>query len=129
MDVDAHQNFWRYDPREYSWIDDSMAALRRDFLPADLKPELERNGFQGCVAVQARQALEETKWLLELAEHAPFILGVVGWVDLRSPHLRFALESLAGKSKPGGRPHIVASQPEERVLLQPKFLRGISNLD
>jgi L-fuconolactonase len=106
-----------------------MAALRRDFLPEDLKPELERNGFQGCVAVQARQTLEEARWLLELAERAPFILGVVGWVDLRSPRLRFELESFAQKSKLVGVRHIVQSEPDERFLLQPDFLRGIAMLE
>jgi len=55
MRIDAHQHFWVYDQREYAWIDDSMASLRRDFLPNDLKPELERNGFQGSVVVQARR--------------------------------------------------------------------------
>jgi len=129
MHIDAHQHFWIYDRREYDWIDDSMAALRRDFLPADLKPELERNGFQGCVAVQARQTLEETRWLLELAERAPFILGVVGWVDLRSPRVRFELESLTGKSKLVGVRHIVQSEPDEGFLLQPDFLRGIAMLE
>jgi L-fuconolactonase len=129
MRVDAHQHFWRYNAREYGWIDDSMAALRRDFLPADLKPELERNGFQGCVAVQARQTLEETRWLLELAEHAPFILGVVGWVNLRSPRLRFELESLAVNPKLVGVRHIAQSEPDERFLLQPDFLRGIAMLE
>ena len=129
MHIDAHQHFWRYDQREYGWIDESMAALRRDFLPADLKPELERNEFQGCVAVQARQTLEETRWLLELAERAPFILGVVGWVDLRSPRLRFELRSLAGQSKLVGVRHIVQSEPDERFLLQPDFLRGIAMLE
>ncbi len=129
MRIDAHQHFWRYDQREYDWIDDSMTTLRRDFLPADLKPELESNGIEGCVAVQARQTLDETTWLLELAEHAPFIEGVVGWVDLRSPHLRFALESLAGKSKLVGVRHIVQSEPDERFLLQPNFLRGIAMLE
>ena len=78
MQIDAHQHFWIYGPREYEWIDDSMALLRRDFLPDDLKPELELAGFQGCIAVQARQTLEETRWLLELAASAPFVLGVVG---------------------------------------------------
>ena len=129
MHIDAHQHFWIYDHREYDWIDDAMAALRRDFLPADLKPELERNGFQGCVTVQARQTLEETRWLLELAERAPFILGVVGWADLRSPRLRFELESFAGKSKLVGVRHIVQSEPDERFLLQPDFLRGIATLE
>ena len=129
MHIDAHQHFWRYERREYGWIDDSMAALRRDFLPADLKPELERSGFQGCVAVQARQTLEETRWLLELAEHAPFILGVVGWVDLRSPRLRFELESFARHSKLVGVRHIVQGEPDDRFLLQPDFLRGIATLE
>jgi L-fuconolactonase len=129
MRIDAHQHFWRYNQREYGWIDDSMAALQRDFLPADLKPELERNGFHGCVAVQTRQTLEETRWLLELAELAPFILGVVGWVDLRSPRLRFELESLAGKSKLVGVRHIVQSELDDRFLLQPDFLRGIAMLE
>ena len=129
MHIDAHQHFWIYDQREYDWIDDLMAALRRDFLPADLKPELEGSGFQGCVAVQARQTLEETRWLLELAERAPFILGVVGWVDLRSPRLRFELESFAGKSKLVGVRHIVQSEPDEQFLLQPDFLRGIALLE
>src|SRR6266849_2873921 len=129
MHVDAHQHFWRYDAREYGWIDESMAALRRDFLPADLKPELERNGFQGCVAVQVRHSLEETRWLLELAERNPFILGVVGWVDLRSPQLRLQLESFAKNSKLVGVRHIVQSEPDERFLLQPDFLRGIALLE
>ena len=129
MHIDAHQHFWRYDRGEYGWIDDSMAVLRRDFLPADLKPELDRSGFQGCIAVQARQTLEETRWLLELAERAPFILGVVGWVDLRSPRLPFELKSFAGKSKLVGVRHIVQSEPDERFLLRPDFLCGIALLE
>jgi L-fuconolactonase len=67
MHIDAHQHFWIYDPPEYDWIDDSMAALRRDFLPQDLKPELAANHFQGSIAVQTRQTMEETRWLLGLS--------------------------------------------------------------
>jgi L-fuconolactonase len=129
MHIDAHQHFWRYEPKEYGWIDDSMAVLRRDFLPADLKPELERTGFQGCVAVQARSTVEETRWLLDLAERAPFILGVVGWVDLRSPQLRPELESFKEKAKLVGVRHVVQDEPDERFLLQPDFLRGIAMLE
>jgi len=128
MYIDAHQHFWVYEPREYAWIDDSMALLRRDFLPGDLKPELDRNGFQGCVAVQARQSLQETQWLLDLAKDAPFILGVVGWVDLRSPQVRSQLAAFTANSKLVGIRHIVQSEPDD-FLLQPEFLRGISALE
>ena len=128
MRIDAHQHFWVYDQREYAWIDDSMASLRRDFLPNDLKPELERNGFQGSVVVQARQTVEETRWLLELATDASFILGVVGWVDLRSPGVRSQLEAFAGNPKLVGIRHLAQSEPNDRFLLEPEFLRGISLL-
>jgi L-fuconolactonase len=129
MRIDAHQHFWAYITSEYEWIDESMAALRRDFLPSDLKPELDRAGFQGCVAVQARQTLEETHWLLKLASESPFILGVVGWVDVRSAQLRSELRGLVKDSKLVGVRHIVQSELDDRFLLQPDFLRGVSLLE
>ncbi|MGH9504200.1 MAG: amidohydrolase family protein [Terriglobales bacterium] len=129
MRIDAHQHFWVYQSREYDWIDDSMAALRRDFLPADLKPELERAGFDGCVAVQARQTIEETRWLLELAASSAFILGVVGWVDLQSPQIRSQLQALAEDSRLVGVRHVVQGEPDDRFLLRPGFLRGISAVE
>jgi L-fuconolactonase len=129
MRIDAHQHFWRYNADEFGWIDDSMSSLRRDFGPDDLKPELERAGFQGSIAVQARQSLEETRWLLELAEDSPLILGVVGWVDLCSPDVRLQLQTFAGNPKLVGIRHVVQSEPDERFLLLPEFLRGISVLE
>ena len=129
MHIDAHQHFWIYSPDEYGWIDDSMAALRRDFLPKDLKLELESSGFHGSVVVQARQTLEETRWLLELAESSPWILGVVGWIDLCSPNVRSQLKVLAQNPKLVGIRHIVQSEPDDRFLLHPDFLRGISALE
>ena len=128
MTIDSHQHFWKYDPQEYRWIGDSMKMLRRDFLPDDLEPHLKQNGFDGCIAVQARQTLEETNWLLELAARYSFIKAVVGWVDLRSPEVRFQLESVSANPKLAGIRHIVQSEPDDRFLLQPDFLRGIAAL-
>ncbi len=129
MRIDAHQHFWRYNPDEYGWIDDSMARLRRDFLPEDLKRETEAAGFDGAIAVQTRQTLEETRWLLELAASSLHVLGVVGWVDLRSPNVRSQLAEFAGNPKFLGVRHIVQSEPDDRFLLQPEFLRGIAALE
>jgi L-fuconolactonase len=127
--IDAHQHFWRYDPAEYGWIDDSMAALRRDFLPSDLEPELRHAGFDGCIAVQARQTLEETRWLLDLADGHAFIAGVVGWVDLQSREARAQLQEFAGRRKLVGIRHIVQGEPDDRFLLRPQFGRGIALLE
>jgi L-fuconolactonase len=129
MHIDAHQHFWIYNQAEFDWIDDSMAALRRDFLPEDLKPEMDSSDVDGSVAVQTRQTLEETRWLLELADQTPSILGVVGWIDLRSPDIRSQLKALCQHRKLVGVRHIVQSEPDDRFLLQPEFLRGISMLE
>ena len=126
--IDAHQHFWRYDPVQYGWIDESMARLRRDFLPADLEPELRAAGFDACVAVQARPTVEETRWLLELADRHAFIAGVVGWADLQAADLRAQLEPFAGRPKLVGLRHIVQAEPDDRFLLRPEFLRGVSTL-
>jgi L-fuconolactonase len=129
MRIDAHQHFWTYTAQEYGWIDDSMPALRRDFGPEDLRPELERAGFGGSIAVQACHSLEETRWLLRLASGSPWILGVVGWVDLCSEDLRDQLSEFSQDSKFLGVRHVVQSEPDDRFLLKPEFLRGIRALD
>ena len=127
--IDAHQHFWRYDAREYGWIDDSMAGLRRDFLPEDSQREMARAGFDACVAVQARQTIQETRWLLALADANPFIVGVVGWVDLQAPDVRARLEQLAPHPKLVGVRHIVQSEPDDRFLLRAEFGRGLALLE
>jgi L-fuconolactonase len=129
MRIDAHQHFWIYNPQEYEWIDDSMNKIRQNFLPEDLEPELQRNEFHGSVVVQTRQTLEETHWLLGLAERSPKILGVVGWVDLCSVNVRSQLEELATNRKLVGIRHIVQAEPDDRFLLREDFLRGISMLE
>lgn len=128
MRIDSHQHFWRYDADEYDWIDDTMTALRRDFLPKDLQPELQRAGFDGSIAVQARQSLEETRWLLQLAASHAFILGLIGWVDLRASNVREQLAEFSQNRKFLGVRHLVQSEPDDRFLLQPEFLRGIAAL-
>lgn len=128
MRIDAHQHFWRYNPEEYDWIDDSMALLRRNFLPSDLKPELDAAGFDACIAVQARQNLVETRWLLELAHENSFIAGVVGWVDLRDENVRDQLATFRKNPKFLGVRHVVQAEPDDRFLMQMHFLRGIAAL-
>ena len=92
MHIDAHQHFWVYNPAQYAWMNDQMQALRREHLPDELAPKLANVGFDGTVAVQARQMAEETDFLLDLAQQNPFIKGVVGWVDFESDDLDAQLE-------------------------------------
>lgn len=125
MSIDAHQHFWRYTPAEYPWIGAGMERLARDFLPAELAAVARPEGIAGSVAVQARQSLVETHWLLELAAADPFVRGVVGWVDLRSATVAADLARLAGVRKFVGVRHVVQDEPDPRFLLDPAFVRGL----
>jgi L-fuconolactonase len=128
MRIDAHQHFWRYRPETHAWIGDSMAVLKRDFLPGDLEPLLRDAGFDGCVAVQAAHSLDETRFLLGLADRHPFVRGVVGWVDLVSPDLDRQLESFAPHPRFRGVRHIAQDEPDDAWLSRGDVVRGISRL-
>ncbi len=128
MKIDSHQHFWRYEPVRDSWITDEMKSIQRDFMPHDLQPVLERNGFHGCVSVQADQSENETKFLLELAEGEDFIRAVVGWVDLRNKNVEERLEYFSGFKKLKGIRHIVQAEPDESFLFRDDFCNGISLL-
>ena len=128
MKIDAHHHFWHYNTQDYGWISDEMAVLRRDFLPADLKPELERAGIDRVVSVQARQCVEETEWLLKLAEENDFIAGVVGWLPIASPDFPALLEKFAANPKLRAIRHVVQDEPDDRFILGEAFNRGIDRL-
>ncbi len=96
--IDAHHHFWKYTPEEYDWIDDAMRLIRRDYLPEDLEQAIRSCGIDSVVSVQARQTLEETRWLLELTSRHSFIGGVVGWVPLVA---RDVVDTLASLMEPG----------------------------
>lgn len=128
MKIDAHHHFWHYNTQDYGWISDEMAVLRRDFLPADLKPELDRAGIDRVVSVQARQCIEETEWLLKLAEENDFIAGVVGWLPIASPEFPALLEKFAANPKLRAIRHVVQDEPDDRFILGEAFNRGIDRL-
>jgi L-fuconolactonase len=129
MKIDAHQHFWQYMPEEYGWIGPQMAILQKDHLPGDLAPLLETTGLDGTVAVQARQSLEETAWLLALSDRYPVIKGVVGWVDLCSAEVPAQLERFCTHPKFLGVRHVVQDEIDDRFMLCADFVRGIAALN
>ncbi len=127
MKLDAHQHFWSYDETQYPWIPKD-SPLHRDWLPGDLALLLAAAGLDGCIAVQARQTLEESRWLLALAEHHDIIKGVVGWVDLRHAQVEEDLAALAAHPKFVGVRHVVQDEPDVNFMLEANFLRCIGKL-
>ncbi|MGC8559148.1 MAG: amidohydrolase family protein [Phycisphaerae bacterium] len=127
--IDTHQHFWKFNPDEYGWIGPDQGVLRRDFLPPDLEPIIRSSGVTGVVSVQARQKLEETHWLLELAAAHHFIKGVVGWVPLIAKELPKILEVLAPNPRLKGVRHVLHDEPDDGYMLRDDFNLGISLLE
>lgn len=126
MIVDAHHHLWNYVPAEYIWIGESMQAIARDFSVPDFKAASQGMGVAGSVVVQARQTLDETRWLLSLASDDDFLLGVVGWLPLGDPNLPHVLEGFSEQPKLKGIRHIVHDEPNDEYLLGEDFNRGIA---
>jgi L-fuconolactonase len=126
--LDAHQHFWHYTPQEYGWIDARMQRIARDFLPADLAPELARSGVDGCIAVEAHGSLAETERLLGFAREHPFVKAVVGWADLLAPDVAASVARLAREPKLRGLRHCVQAEPDD-FLRRADFQRGVRTLE
>ncbi len=125
MNIDSHQHFWKYNPEEYEWINDDMQILKRDYLPEDLEPQIFKCGFHGTIAVQARQSIAETRWLLSLAQKNGFIKGVVGWVDLCSKQLEDQLTAFSSHTKFVGVRHVLQDERDNLFMLRDDFQKGI----
>jgi L-fuconolactonase len=126
--IDSHQHFWKFDPVRDSWIDNTMQAIRRDFMPADIKPVLDQHNIDGCVAVQADQSETETEFLLSLAADNGFIKGVIGWVNLMDENVRERLAHYSQFKKFKGIRHVLQGETDRALMLHPQFMKGISAL-
>ena len=116
MIVDAHQHFWDPATADYPWMTEE---LRRRYGPDDLAPLLDEHGVRGTIAVQARHSFDETQELLALAAATPFVLGVVGWVDLTGD-VAGSLDRLVGVR------HQVQDEADPSWLLRDDVQRGIA---
>jgi L-fuconolactonase len=127
--IDAHQHFWIFYPVRDSWINEDMAVIQHDFLPADLEPILKANDINGCVAVQADQSEAQNDFLLGLAAENDFIKGVVGWVDLRANNIDERLEYYSSFDVIKGLRHVLQGEEDRALMLRSEFRNGIEKLE
>ncbi len=99
MIIDAHQHFWLMKDRKGGWPPPELAAIHRDFLPVDLAPEIDAAGVEGTVLVQSDPSVEDTRFMLRLAETNKTILGVVGWVEMKAEDAPAVIADLAKSPK------------------------------
>lgn len=127
--IDAHHHFWDPGRAEYTFMTAALEPIRRPFGPADLRPLIEADGIDGSVLVQTRSSMDETREFLATAVAAPFVVGVVGWVDLIARDVADAIAELrAGEG--GDRlvaiRHQVHDEPDPDWLRRPDVRRGLA---
>ena len=128
MKIDSHHHFWKYDPETYSWMNEKMELLQRDYLPQNLKDEIDKVGVEGVVSVQADQSIKETEQLLGYADSHDFILGVVGWLPLSDQGVENLIERYSSNHLLKGIRHVVQDEPDDRFILDEAFNRGVEKL-
>jgi len=126
--IDAHHHLWRYKPEELPWISDAMDVLQRNYELKDLSAVAAAAGVTGAVAVEARQIIEETEWLLDLAEESELICGVVGWAPLIDADVEKYLAEISRRSKLKGLRHVLHDEADDNYILRKDFNRGINAL-
>jgi L-fuconolactonase len=129
--IDAHQHFWQLSqPFDYGWLDEAQhSAIRREYLPADLKPHLDAAGVRQSIFVQTQHNVAENRWALGLAEENDWLAGVVGWVDLASADCEEQLLEFKDHPKFVGIRHITQDEPDEDFIIRPEILRGLKILE
>lgn len=128
--IDSHHHVWNPNEREYPWLA-GLDTINRPFSAGDLKPLLDANRFHGSVLVQTVSELAESEAFLKLAAETPFILGVVGWVDLEDPGITAAIDDL--KNGDGGEflagiRHQVHDEDDPDWLLREDVQRGLESI-
>jgi L-fuconolactonase len=126
MRIDAHQHYWSIKRGDYGWITPELPVLYRDFLPEHLEPHLEKHQLEGTILVQAAPTLEETQFILSIAEREPSVLGVVGWLDLFHSNHWQLFESLRSNPKFVGFRVMIQDMPDSSRILEAPFVEALT---
>ncbi|MBI3855633.1 MAG: amidohydrolase family protein [Planctomycetes bacterium] len=128
--IDAHQHFWQRGRFKDAWLDEPKhKPISGSYLPEDLAPLLHWNGVDGSVFVQTQHDVEENRWALDLAKKNPFILGVVGWVDLAGPKCEEQVVEFKAEKKFVGVRHITQGEPDDDFIVRDDVVRGLKVLE
>jgi L-fuconolactonase len=119
MRIDAHHHLWTLERGDYGWLTPELAAIHRDFSLHDLAPHLAAAGVGGTILVQAAPTEAETEYLLNIAEHAVVVRGVVGWIDFDAADAAARIEAMAARRLLVGLRPMMQDMADDDWLLRP----------
>jgi len=116
--IDAHQHYWEPRRGDYDWMPQDDPILSRKYMPADLAASLTKHGIAQTVLVQAAATVEETEYMLGIADASDTVAAVVGWVDFENPDHRNHIERLARHPKFKGLRPMIQDIPDVDWMLR-----------
>jgi L-fuconolactonase len=119
MRIDAHHHLWTLARGDYGWLTPALAPIYRDFDLSDLRPLLSASRIEGTILVQAAPTEAETLFLLDIAETAELVRGVVGWTDFDAADVVQRIEALAASKLLVGLRPMVQDIADDDWLLRP----------
>jgi L-fuconolactonase len=128
--IDTHVHIWDLMKVHYSWLQGDDSILARNYLPAELYPQLSKVHVTSAVLVQAANNLEDTELMLSAASQNDWIKGVVGWVPLQDPSKTQALIEnwKATNTYLKGIRHLIHNEANENWLLQDSVIESLKIL-
>jgi len=121
MRIDAHHHVWTLARGDYGWLTPDLASIYRDFHLSDLAPHLAAAGITGTILVQAAPTEAETGFLLDVAEDADIVRGVVGWIDFDAEDALARIDALAARRLLVGLRPMVQDIADDDWLLGPRL--------
>lgn len=132
MKIDSHQHFWTPARGDYDWMPKDDPILSRQYLPRDLAPLLQGAGVAKTVLVQAAATVQESEYMLGLADGSDFVAGVVGWVDFEKPNDLAHMTRLSHHAKFLGLRPMIQDIPDDHWIARDDIawaFRAICDLD
>jgi L-fuconolactonase len=119
MRIDAHHHVWTLARGDYGWLTPDLAPIYRDFSLADFAPHLAASRIAGTILVQAAPTEAETAFLLDIADNAELVRGVVGWTDFDAADAVARIDALAARKLLVGLRPMVHDIEDDDWLLGP----------
>jgi len=127
--IDTHMHSWDLQKVRYSWLDGNTSILAQNYYPSGIEAQLQAANVSAAVMVQAANNIEDTAFMFDCAAQYPWIIGVVGWVDLLNPETaKKQLEAHLQNKYFKGIRHLIHDEPDHNWLLQPAVIKSLEIL-
>jgi L-fuconolactonase len=130
--IDAHHHLWDRGRFRYSWLHQTP-NIDRDYLLRDYESVIAGTGVVQSVHVQADVdepwALQETNWLLSIADGVGPVTAVVGWAPVeRAAELESFLEEQGEHPRLKGYRRLIQSEDDPDFAARDEFVQGVRRL-